>query len=317
MSAVPHCPNCGYNLTGLDLPHRCPECGHLADAVAEREAAVRWYSSWNGLLFRKTPSMALAYIGDARCRRHAWRRCLLLVLAPWLAVTLLFLLINSVQEVKTHETWWERPENPSQKLYYKKTADTDRLLTLNLDLLGLRLFDFSHISGAVRREKTTRSFVLSWPEPDAFTCLVFLVPPAVSVFGVWFLAGVLRVRRAMTRQTGPSLGAGAAWPLAVLLGPWLTAALGIHALSGGCWAMIDAARQFTSEWGDAFGVLIWVALGIYGVGGVSVVWRAVRVSRGHRPALFTWVALALLSAAWAAAVAGVWALTVVIVELLD
>lgn len=309
MSAVPHCPNCGYNLTGLDLPHRCPECGHLADAVAEREAAVRWYSSWNAFLLRKTPPMALAYIGDARCRRHAWRRWLLLVLVPWLAVTPLFLLINSVQEIETHETWWERPENPSQKLHYQKTADTNRLLTLNLDL-HLQFFgskgDFKDVPGAARREKTTRSFVLSWPEPDALTWLLFLIPPAIGVVGIWLLAGVLLVCRLATRRRRPTLGPGAAWPLAALLGPWLAAALAMHLASAVCVVMKDIAQPYTSLWGDAAGLLIFAALGTYLLGGVFVLCQTVRVSRRHRSGLLTWVPFAACGIIWLAAIVGLW-----------
>ena len=318
--AEAHCPNCDYNLTGLDLPRRCPECGYLADPDAEREAAVRWYVLWSGLVFRKPPAMALVYVGDVRCRRQAWRRWLLLALAPWLAVTLLFLLFNSIQVIKTHETWWEKPENPGRKLNHDETTDWDRLLGFNFDL-DFRFFalnhDLSDVTGATRYEKTSRSFELGWPEPDFVTWLCFLIPPAIGVAGVVFLAAALRVFRVATRRTAPGIGEGAALPLATLRAPWLAVALLMHLASAICLAMTEITLRSTDPWERTFGGLILAALGAYALGGVLVAWRTVRVSRPSRRGLFIRVPFALLSIAWLGAVAGVWLLTVRIVELFD
>jgi hypothetical protein len=230
------------------------------------------------------------------------------------------LLINSVQVVKTHETWWERPENPGQKLHYQKTADPDRLLTLNLDL-HLLFFgskrDFRDVPGAARREKISRSFELSWPKPDGFTWLLFLVPPAIGVAGIWFLAGVLVVRRLATRRRGRTLGPGAAWPLAALLGPWLAAALAMHLASAVCVAMTDIGQPYTSLWGDAAGLLIFAGLGTYVLGGMFVLCQTVRVSRRPRSGLLTWMPFGTLGIIWLAAIVGLWFAALGVVETLS
>jgi hypothetical protein len=305
---MPHCPNCNYDLTGLDLPHRCPECGYLADPPAEREAAVAWYASWKGLFFRAPPRMALAYLGDRRCRRRARQRGLLLLLVPWAAATLLILLGTSIQVVQTHETWWEKPESPGKKLTYREWTETSRLLVFDLEIGPL--FDFDFVWGATRHDNTRTSVRLAWPAPDWLTLLVFIIPPAIGLLGVVFLAGGLRIHVAVTHRT---IEAGGLWPLATLLAPWYAASVSccLAATAGGLAMDIFSDNSIILR--DILAGFFLAGLGVYCFGGVYVLFRGVRSARPYAHGLLTWLGLILLNLGWLAAVFGTWVLAAVMV----
>lgn len=309
---MPRCPNCNYDLTGLDLPHRCPECGYLADPPAEREAAVAWYASWKGLFFSAPPGMALAYLGDRRCQRRARQRGVLLLLVPWAAATLLILLGTSIQVVRTHERWWEKAESPGKRLHYRERMETDRLLAFDLHI---SLFDdFDLVREGTRHDNTGRTSVrLTWPAPDALTLLVFIIPLAIGLVGVVCLAGGLRIHVAATHRT---IEGGGVWPLATLLAPWYAAAVLCLLAATAGWATGEIL-PYDGIVTDVLVAFLWVGLGVYCFGGVYVLFRSVRSARPHARGLLTWLGLISLGLGWLAAVFGTWVLAIVMIELAD
>lgn len=70
------CFSCGYDLTGLDLPRACPECGRLADPAAQTEAARQWFA--RGAAWRwwvgKAPPGVLYVLHDPDSLRRAHLR---------------------------------------------------------------------------------------------------------------------------------------------------------------------------------------------------------------------------------------------------
>ncbi|MBU0638834.1 MAG: hypothetical protein KKB50_08215 [Planctomycetes bacterium] len=312
---MPRCPNCDYDLTGLELPHRCPECGHLSDPEQERAAAVAWYCYWKGLFFRRPPPMALAYLGNPACRRQARRRYLTLVLLPWLAVTCVLLMLNSVEIVHKHERWWETPELPGEKLNHKVDVQTDRVLAFNFHL-GPFFLDFGSGSELLHR-KTNNSLRLSWPHPDNFTWIVFLAPPVFGVVGIYLLGLTLLGDRALRGQIARVGSTGPAWVLAALLAPWLITALLLHFLVAICFSVdeLDFLPSIVS--GMAVAALIWTALAVYALGALIVLSSTLLAQRPRRRGFLVWGAAIVSFIVWAVTLGGSWFLMVLLIDLLD
>lgn len=101
------CAQCGYDLTGLELPHRCPECGRLADPQADRRAALDWYASPRALLLLGSmPASAALYLAEPQVVRRAGRRFVVWVLLPLAAYPLVMVLLGFVQVRETTTLAW-------------------------------------------------------------------------------------------------------------------------------------------------------------------------------------------------------------------
>jgi hypothetical protein len=253
--------------------------------------------------------MALAYLGDRRCRGRARQRGLLLLLVPWATATLLILLANSVQVVRTHERWWEKPESPGERLHYVERTETDRPLAFNLHLWLFPYDGFDLVREGTRHDNTRTSVRLAWPAPDALTLLVFIIPLAIGPLGVVFLAGGLRIHVAATHRT---IEAGGLWPLATLLAPWYaTAVFCLLAATAG--VVVIEIGPHDGILTDILVGFLWVGLGVYCFGGVYVFFRSARSARPYTRGLLTWLGLILLGLGWLAAVFGTWVLAAAVI----
>jgi len=83
------CESCGYDLRGLPLPHRCPECGRLAEQVFGCQGAIEWYRSWAGVCFWSPPPFVLRQLEQPGVCWIAVRRVLVWLVLPWLLVAAL------------------------------------------------------------------------------------------------------------------------------------------------------------------------------------------------------------------------------------
>ena len=95
LAPAPFCFNCGYDLTGLELPRPCPECGRVADPPREIEEARQWFfkEAWKPWALLRPSRIPLALwhsLDDVASRRVArrWRR-----LCVWLPATLVLFVV--------------------------------------------------------------------------------------------------------------------------------------------------------------------------------------------------------------------------------
>jgi hypothetical protein len=107
-SRPPFCFNCGYELTGLDLPHACPECGRIADPDAEIAAAQKWFAHeawkpWAALRPSRIPLTIWHIPRDDQSRRIARQRRRWFLWIPAFLVT--FLVLVAYQFESRAEAW--------------------------------------------------------------------------------------------------------------------------------------------------------------------------------------------------------------------
>ena len=199
----PFCFQCGYDLTGLELPRQCPECGLLRDPSLD-EQARKWFASrWACLRWLRHPSRTprnLCYLlfdqPSTRIARHRRFRWL------WLpAILCTFVVaIGSFIVVEHDVKVWHYAEDDPQKTprRVRTESKTERLYHSNPPL-RLSIWDFFHLPGKTwvfeSEKQRLRSMALAWPEVDFI---------AVGVGGLpWFglLFGFLPARLLLTRST--------------------------------------------------------------------------------------------------------------------
>ena len=301
---MPHCFNCNYDLTGLDLPHRCPECGEWADPVAERKAAVAWYLGRGALLMRRPPKAANLYLDAPECRALARRRWLRLVLLPWLGCMVALLTMNSIELVHVTERWWQIRERPGEKIEFHRDEHRWRPLTFSLDLdfESSRSWGTPPTSSTGLHGRSFQTLRLGRPRPDGFTILVFLTPPTLGFLGVWFLGGALLADAAATRRSELTRGY---WCLAVLIGPWYAVAVTVGIVAAAGFA-IGVAWDLPRINYPLFEVAYSTAIGLYVVGGVYVIARtALLTPRAARGPLY-WLAIAIATICWIGSLLALW-----------
>lgn len=99
------CPVCGYDVRGLPVPGRCPECG--AAVTGTRHIPIEpWYSSWHGWFLLHPPPLALHFLGTPGIQAVAKRRVFRLFLMPWLLVLSVTVLSTCVEIKRTYERGW-------------------------------------------------------------------------------------------------------------------------------------------------------------------------------------------------------------------
>jgi hypothetical protein len=125
--STPRCVNCGYDLRGLPLPRRCPECGHLSGLDAERKEAESWYASWRGLLFLFPPPLAMAHLHYPRSRGVALRRLFYGFALPWIVLSGFIASASSIVFVSTYERWWESVNSRGVRHDVDSTTSEHRL----------------------------------------------------------------------------------------------------------------------------------------------------------------------------------------------
>lgn len=136
-ASAPFCPACGYDLTGLDMPRACPECGRLADPARDSDAAQRWFtesrSELEWLVRPSTVPAALYYassgpslIPAARRRQFRWL---------WLpAILTAFAVVAGTCIVVEYDvkTWHYNTADPERTpVQVSETIERDRLYSFS------------------------------------------------------------------------------------------------------------------------------------------------------------------------------------------
>lgn len=111
------CPVCGYDLRGLTLPGRCPECGALATDT--RHIPIEpWYRSWHGWFLLRPPPLAMHFLGTPSIQAVAQRRVFRLLVVPWLFVLALAVLPTCVEIKRTYERGWLQTDGRLEDVDY-------------------------------------------------------------------------------------------------------------------------------------------------------------------------------------------------------
>lgn len=300
-----HCVECGYDLTGLALPHACPECGSLGDPRPHPAAVREWFHSRRGLLVRRPPTGFLSHLDDPACRRTARRRLTVFLILPCLVSSLLLLAGNGVQRVVNLDIWWEVPNQPGKKYSPENTNHEDRLFAFNFHLDGLSIFGPGPPTSAQKREFAHYTMLTNgWPHLDHFSAIVIGGMPLVGLFGVVFACAVVRAIRRFDLSNPLTRSTALPYPcLASLFVMPYVASLTIVLVACACWAISfrNGGRDPSpvGAYGYLAGLLVYI---------IVLAVAVVRVIQGLRPRRRGFPALVVLAAALAviAAQLGVW-----------
>jgi hypothetical protein len=193
--ARPFCFSCGYDLSGLDLPHPCPECGHLADPERQIDEARRWFAgrrAWLWLFTRssKIPPALLYALHDPTSSRLARRRMFLGIIFPALLSAFIVFGGSTIGVEKRYKVWYYNPADPDQTpRRVRETTEIDNLYQFNLhfdfDFSITGLFFPPPASWVQQRELLPgQSLVFVWPPSfDLYTLANAGVPWILLLFG--------------------------------------------------------------------------------------------------------------------------------------
>ncbi len=249
-SDSPFCYECGYDLSGLELPHRCPECGLLADPPRQSQAVNGWYAGWQSWLWCVTrPSRTprgLSYVPYTPESMGSSRRRLLLLL--WLPSLLAFLivLIGACYSVQYDVKVWYYEKSDPQRTPVRTVYpnETDHFYNLNLHLFRDGLFFKQPANWRRVDERTPKHTSFSWPPDIDFMTIIFGSSPLIFLLTGYMLCRFIVsrfARRAAVRINRPEIASSTkhavalvAFPAGAALWSWLSfiVVIGIYQAGG-------------------------------------------------------------------------------------
>lgn len=185
----PFCFACCYELTGLNLPHLCPECGRLADPASDTEDARKWFASpraWRWCFTRpsRIPPSICYVLHDAPSARIARRRIVAGLFLPAILSSVLVLASSFIAIEYDWKLWYYNKSDPNRKPLRTLTGhETDELFTLNLHFFDDFLFT-PPASWHRVKERTWKGLSLRLPRGiDPIVIVWTIIPWALLIFG--------------------------------------------------------------------------------------------------------------------------------------
>lgn len=286
---APFCLQCGYNLSGLHLPHRCPECGRYTDPEQDATQTRTWFARrWSFVRSLRRPStipIGLWYLlNDETSARIAKRRRFRWLWLPALVNTVIVALGTCITVEYDVRLSHYDPNNPQGTRYEAwRGNETDRVYWFNLHFTTLGHPAPTGYSTLVKRTQCDIGYSLP-TESDPLNFFFLVSPWCAVVFGHAAGRAVLRfwARRKAVRLGYPQLALSANVATATL-----TPA---HGLAIWSWLVTNVAFGFMyftdsaleSAWG---GYLLLIAPGWWCL--VGLVGWSFLLSRDRARALFT------------------------------
>lgn len=198
------CLSCGYNLTGLDLPRACPECGNLSDPFPDLQRAREWFCGreawcWSLRSSSQLPTGIPYALIDERTAEFAVRR---IVLGLWVLsiLNIIFVLAASCVAIEKHV--YLQYYLAGGPVRTEELTEFDNLFHLNLHfnitLPGL----ISGLTGVVSQTETVTATRYCWRPvaPDAITGIIALLPFLVTFCSFHGTRCLLRVLAGITNR---------------------------------------------------------------------------------------------------------------------
>ena len=279
----PFCFSCGYDLTGLDLPWACPECGCIADPEAQTENARRWFAGrriwWWLTRTSRIPPGVCYVLHDATSRRLARRRVIVGLLLPALLTSLIVVAGTTIAIEYDVKSWYYDPADPDRKpQHVSDDRETDRLFNFNLNLhITPQDLLYPPPANWQKVKERTPSWIVFYPPPqlDSFAAM-WCMFPWVFLTGYapcWFVLSTL-ARRAGRRYARLELLSSVqaelslpAIPMGIVSWGWLGLTL--------VWGIFCMSSPFVPGINVSMDALLWawaVVLGITWVLVEIVVW---------------------------------------------
>lgn len=301
----PFCFNCGYDLSGLELPRPCPECGRLADPERHAAEARAWFarSSANSIWLVRPHALPFGVLyvlldnASTRLARRLAVRWLWLPAALTVVTVGLGCFVTVEYDVKT----WHYVRSDPQRRPVREVSDseTDRLFDFNLHLFRGGFFFTKPVSWIEVVERRRTGIAVSVPDSVELMFVFWgCCPLLVVVFGYWptkklVVARVLYRTRKRNQRSLPR-AAETAWaliavPLGLAVWVWFVAAIahGICELfvpNRWDWSMAEVLLWAEVGW--------WVLVCLVGYGVLARQDRS-RIVSGSRIGL--WVAVIIVS----------------------
>lgn len=263
---MPSCPDCGYNLTGLELPHRCPECGFDVDPRANAEAALAWYASQRGLFLRRPPPAFARYLGTAEARVIARRRVRRLILLPWLLFTIAFVIVDSLYVETTLEIWGETPDEPGRRYGMYEYERTDRIMGFNLH--WGRLLRLAPRNAVKHERVQSRRVGVGWDSWGPFGLIFFGWLPTAALLGLLFGRLALRIARRRVHRLDQAFDAPVGLIGSAVLAPWYALLIVLLVVAAACYTLGEFVPAPAGRWFAVPTGIPWrLAVGVYLLGG--------------------------------------------------